>query len=401
MFHFFLFILLFVLGHEQVSANSRYSDPDGCLSCHAYKGLDYIDEFGVMRSATIDSSHYASSLHGGVPCKDCHREVVDYPHEVENTEADCSDSCHIEEPSEGVKYSHDIIHEEMDKSVHAGGWFKGLTGGNRLEEIEDRLAEINGLKRKFGNDITEILKRRDQIAEELQQLASNDENMKALEEELRQKEKVLSKLAIRLAEKRESAAKSFTASVEKELKELSMGNVQFGVRFDYPSDPDGFILFRKEKMKASATGLGTLEFMFSPNPGEELRPLVKIASGGEVSRVMLALKSILNDQDTIPVMIFDEVDTGIGGGVAEKVGLKLQKVASTKQVLCITHLPQIAGLASSHFRIEKQIKSKRTHSTIHQLEHEERVEELARMSSGETITDASLEHAREMLRPAR
>ncbi|MBT7180309.1 MAG: DNA repair protein RecN [Nitrospina sp.] len=270
---------------------------------------------------------------------------------------------------------------------------------NRLEEIEDRLAEINGLKRKFGNDITEILKRRDQIAEELQQLASNDENMKALEEELRQKEKVLSKLAIRLAEKRESAAKSFTASVEKELKELSMGNVQFGVRFDYPSDPDGFILFRKEKMKASATGLGTLEFMFSPNPGEELRPLVKIASGGEVSRVMLALKSILNDQDTIPVMIFDEVDTGIGGGVAEKVGLKLQKVASTKQVLCITHLPQIAGLASSHFRIEKQIKSKRTHSTIHQLEHEERVEELARMSSGETITDASLEHAREMLKP--
>ncbi|MBT5763541.1 MAG: DNA repair protein RecN, partial [Nitrospina sp.] len=255
------------------------------------------------------------------------------------------------------------------------------------------------LKRKFGNDITEILKRRDQIAEELQQLASNDENMKALEEELRQKEKVLSKLAIRLAEKRESAAKNFTASVEKELKELSMGNVQFGVRFDYPSDPDGFILFRKEKMKASATGLGTLEFMFSPNPGEELRPLVKIASGGEVSRVMLALKSILNDQDTIPVMIFDEVDTGIGGGVAEKVGLKLQKVASTKQVLCITHLPQIAGLASSHFRIEKQIKSKRTHSTIHQLEHEERVEELARMSSGETITDASLEHAREMLKP--
>jgi len=272
---------------------------------------------------------------------------------------------------------------------------------NRLEEIEDRLAEINGLKRKFGNDITEILKRRDQIAEELQQLASNDENMKALEEELRQKEKVLSKLAIRLAEKRESAAKNFTASVEKELKELSMGNVQFGVRFDYPSDPDGFILFRKEKMKATTTGLGTLEFMFSPNPGEELRPLVKIASGGEVSRVMLALKSILNDQDTIPVMIFDEVDTGIGGGVAEKVGLKLQKVASAKQVLCITHLPQIAGLASSHFRIEKQIKSKRTHSTIHQLEHEERVEELARMSSGETITDASLEHAREMLRPAR
>ncbi|MBT3185396.1 MAG: DNA repair protein RecN, partial [Nitrospina sp.] len=291
--------------------------------------------------------------------------------------------------AETVERSRSAYYELEEVVESLRGYNRSLEfNPNRLEEIEDRLAEINGLKRKFGNDITEILKRRDQIAEELQQLASNDENMKALEEELRQKEKVLSKLAIRLAEKRESAAKSFTASVEKELKELSMGNVQFGVRFDYPSDPDGFILFRKEKMKASATGLGTLEFMFSPNPGEELRPLVKIASGGEVSRVMLALKSILNDQDTIPVMIFDEVDTGIGGGVAEKVGLKLQKVASTKQVLCITHLPQIAGLASSHFRIEKQIKSKRTHSTIHQLEHEERVEELARMSSGETITDA-------------
>jgi len=271
---------------------------------------------------------------------------------------------------------------------------------NRLEEIEDRLAEINGLKRKYGNDILEILKRRDQIAEELQQLASNEENMKVLEEALRQKEEVLSKLAIRLAEKRESAAKNFTGCVEKELKELSMGNVRFRVRFDYPSDPDGFILFRKEKMKATATGLGTLEFLFSPNPGEELRPLVKIASGGELSRVMLALKSILNDQDTIPVMIFDEVDTGIGGRVAEKVGIKLQKVARTKQVFCITHLPQIAGLASSHYRIEKEIKGKRTRSSIRLLEYEERVEELARMSSGETITDASLEHAREMLQPA-
>ncbi len=271
---------------------------------------------------------------------------------------------------------------------------------SRLEEIEDRLAEINGLKRKYGADIAEILTRRDQIAEELDQLASNDENMKELEEKLKQQEKVIAKLAIQLAEKRETTAKKITKSIEKELKELSMVNVRFGVRFDYPPSPDGFILFRKEKMKATPTGLGTLEFLFSPNPGEEMRPLVKIASGGEVSRVMLALKSILSDQDTIPVMIFDEVDTGIGGGVAEKVGIKLKKVAKNKQVFCITHSPQIAGLASSHFRIEKQIKEKRTRSSIRQLEHEERVEELARMSSGETITEASLEHAREMLQPA-
>ena len=135
MFRYVLLALLLFSGFN-VIANPRYSDPDGCLSCHAYEGLGYIDEKGVMRSSTIDQSHYASSLHGSIPCKDCHREVVDYPHKVENTEVDCSESCHIEEPSEGVKYTHKPIHEEMDESVHAGGWYKGLTGGNRLEEID-------------------------------------------------------------------------------------------------------------------------------------------------------------------------------------------------------------------------------------------------------------------------
>ena len=270
----------------------------------------------------------------------------------------------------------------------------------RLEEIEDRIAEINELKRKYGNDIVKILIRREEIAEELEQLASNEENMESLENDLKKKELMLSKLGKQLAEKREAAAKNLSRSVEKELKELSMSNVQLSVRFDYPADPEGFIIFRKQKTNATSNGLGTLEFLFSPNQGEEMRPLAKIASGGELSRVMLALKSILNDQDTVPVMIFDEVDTGIGGSVAQKVGIKLQKVATTKQVFCITHLPQIAGMAFSHFRVEKEVKGKRTRSTIRQLKHKERVEELARMSSGDKITDASLKYAREMLRPA-
>jgi DNA repair protein RecN (Recombination protein N) len=270
----------------------------------------------------------------------------------------------------------------------------------RLEEIEDRIAEINELKRKYGNDIVKILIRREEIAEELEQLASNEENMESLENDLKKKELMLSKLGKQLAEKREAAAKNLSRSVEKELKELSMSNVQLSVRFDYPADPEGFIIFRKQKTNATSNGLGTLEFLFSPNQGEEMRPLAKIASGGELSRVMLALKSILNDQNTVPVMIFDEVDTGIGGSVAEKVGIKLQKVATTKQVFCITHLPQIAGMAFSHFRVEKEVKGKRTRSTIRQLKQKERVEELARMSSGEKITDASLKYAREMLRPA-
>ena len=132
----YLLLALSLFSGFSAIANPRYSDPDGCLSCHAYEGLNYIDEKGVMRSATISRSHYASSLHGSIPCKDCHREVIDYPHKVENTEVDCSESCHIEESSEGIKYTHNPIHEEMDTSVHAGGWYKGLTGGNRLEEIE-------------------------------------------------------------------------------------------------------------------------------------------------------------------------------------------------------------------------------------------------------------------------
>jgi len=267
----------------------------------------------------------------------------------------------------------------------------------KLEGIEDRLAEINGLKRKYGSDVSEILAKRDQFAAELEQLAGNEENMKKLSEEIIKREKVIANLAIELADKREAGAKSLKQGVEKELKELNMNGVRFGVDFNYPTDSEGFVEYNKIKMKPTLIGLGTLEFLFSPNAGENLRPLAKIASGGELSRIMLALKSILNKQDTVPVMIFDEVDTGIGGRVAEKVGEKLKKVSKNKQVFCITHLPQIAGMASTHYRVEKKVEEKRTRSGIRKLELEERVEELARMSSGEKITKASLQHARELI----
>ncbi|MCK5829487.1 MAG: hypothetical protein KAH20_04220 [Methylococcales bacterium] len=125
---------LFLL--TSLQAAPRYSDPDGCMSCHALEGLSFIDKKGVTRSISIDRSHYYSSLHGSVPCKDCHRKIVDYPHKVENGYADCTESCHVEEPSEGKPYTHKPIHKEMEKSVHGDGWFKDLAGGNRLEEIE-------------------------------------------------------------------------------------------------------------------------------------------------------------------------------------------------------------------------------------------------------------------------
>ena len=269
----------------------------------------------------------------------------------------------------------------------------------RLEEIEDRLAEINGLKRKYGMDIAAILAEQKKISEELDALGSNQEKMDSLQTEIKLRGKTLEKLATALVEKREKAANKFKIAVEKELQDLDMAEVQFGVRFDYPADPEGFVPFRGKTVKLHPGGIGTVEFLFSPNPGEELRPLTKIASGGELSRVMLALKSILHEQDPVPVMVFDEVDAGIGGKVAEKVGLKLGKVAVGKQVFCITHLPQIAGMASAHYRVQKTVKESRTHSTIERLSFDDRVEELARMSGGEKITPATLKFAKEMIKP--
>ncbi|MGP0628828.1 DNA repair protein RecN [Nitrospina sp. 32_T5] len=268
---------------------------------------------------------------------------------------------------------------------------------SRLEEIEDRLAEINGLKRKYGNDIAVILEHRQKIGEELESLSLGEEAVDGLKQEIAEHQKQVAKLAVDLAKKREQAADTLQKAVEKELKDLSMKHVRLGVRFDYEPDPEGFTTYNKKAVKAHADGIGSVEFLFSPNLGEALKPLARIASGGELSRVMLALKSILNEQDDIPILVFDEVDAGIGGKVAEKVGVKLKKIAATKQVFCITHLPQIAGMATAHFRVHKTVAGKRTRSTITELSYDERVEEIARMSGGETITDATLQYAREMI----
>ncbi|MCF8721961.1 DNA repair protein RecN [Nitrospina gracilis] len=270
----------------------------------------------------------------------------------------------------------------------------------RLEEIEDRLAEINGLKRKYGNDIAVILEYRQKIGDELESLSLGEEAVDGLKKEIAEHQKEVAKLAVDLAKKREQAADTLQKAVEKELKDLSMKHVRFGVRFDYEADADGFTTYNKKTVKAHGEGIGSVEFLFSPNLGEALKPLARIASGGELSRVMLALKSILNEQDDIPILVFDEVDAGIGGKVAEKVGVKLKKIAATKQVFCITHLPQIAGMATAHYRVHKSVTGKRTRSTITELSYDERVEEIARMSGGETITDATLQYAREMIQPA-
>ena len=268
---------------------------------------------------------------------------------------------------------------------------------DRLSEIDDRLAEITALKRKYGTNIEDVLTYRKKIDEDLEILSKSQERMDGLSAEIEKLKKDLENIATGLASEREKAADRFESLIEKELKELKMEKVRFKVNFSYEEDDTSFIKYKGKSVKLFPEGIGKIEFFFSPNIGEDLKPLSKIASGGELSRVMLSIKNILTNKDSIPVLIFDEVDAGIGGGVAEIVGEKLKKVSKGRQVFCITHLPQIASRADTHFQIAKKTSNNRTITSIKELKGEERVEEIARMAGGKVITDTARKHAEEMI----
>ena len=268
---------------------------------------------------------------------------------------------------------------------------------NRLSEIDDRLAEIAALKRKYGTGIEDILNYRKKIDEELSILSNSQERMDGLSAEIERLKKDLENIATGLASEREKAADRFESMIEKELKELKMEKVRFKIDFYYEEDDAGFIKYKGKAVRLFPEGIGKIEFFFSPNIGEDLKPLSTIASGGELSRVMLSIKNILTNKDSIPVLIFDEVDAGIGGGVAEVVGEKLKKVSKNRQVFCITHLPQIASRADAHFQITKKAFSGRTITVVKELLGEDRVEEIARMAGGKVITDTVRRHAEEMI----
>ncbi|HBA26769.1 MAG TPA: DNA repair protein RecN, partial [Nitrospinae bacterium] len=223
------------------------------------------------------------------------------------------------------------------------------------------------------------------------------ERMDGLSAEIEKLKKEMEDVSMELAKEREKAADRFESMIEKELKELKMEKVRFKVNFSYEEDDTSFIKYKGKSVKLFPEGIGKIEFFFSPNIGEDLKPLSKIASGGELSRVMLSIKNILTNKDSIPVLIFDEVDAGIGGGVAEIVGEKLKKVSKGRQVFCITHLPQIASRADTHFQIAKKTSNNRTITSIKELKGEERVEEIARMAGGKVITDTARKHAEEMI----
>ncbi len=253
-----------------------------------------------------------------------------------------------------------------------------------LKEIEDRLETINDLKRKYGNNISEILTYIEEIKSELEWLENSQSKAALIEAEIKDLNEELEKKALELSGKRQEISKTLAADIASELKDLAMEKVNFEVSI--------------EESKLSSTGKDKVEFLISPNPGEPLKPLIKIASGGELARIMLALKSVLAKVDEISTLIFDEIDTGISGKAAQKVGEKMEKLAKEKQVLCVTHLPQIASRADTHFCIYKEEKENRTFTSIAKLTEEKRVYEVARMFDGANPSEISLSHAKKMIK---
>jgi DNA repair protein RecN (Recombination protein N) len=259
----------------------------------------------------------------------------------------------------------------------------------RLAAAEDRLHQVEQLQRKYGESVEAVLAFRERTSAELARFEGAEERESEIVAERERRVEVLAKDAKRLSRGRAKAARSLAQQVEGELGDLAMPEGRFAVELTAVDPPEG--------MPCGAGGAESPGFVFSANAGEPLRPLRAVASGGELSRIFLALKQALREADAGMVLVFDEVDAGIGGRVADRVGRMLAELAAQHQVLCITHLPQIAAFAQNHFRVEKREVEGRTQTRITRVEGSDRVEEIARMAAGESVGEATLAHARELL----
>lgn len=261
----------------------------------------------------------------------------------------------------------------------------------RLMEIEQRLDRLHRLIKKYGGSLDALLALQESLRAQLAQLDTAETHLQDLTRAVEQGARRLGEVAERLSKKRADAAKKLTIQVMKELGALRMERTRFGVEISPLSGDAPY----------AQTGQDTIEFLFSGNPGEPLKPLAKVASGGELSRVMLALKTILAESDRVPVLIFDEVDAGVGGAVAEVMGARLRDLSRHHQVLCVTHLPQVGSQAHAHYLVEKQVRQKRTVTQVRLLTSDEREEEVARMLAGVTVTKNARAAAAEMIESAK
>jgi DNA repair protein RecN (Recombination protein N) len=268
---------------------------------------------------------------------------------------------------------------------------KHTASPEKLNTIEERLSTVEKLKRKYGATIQEILSFLDSAKKDQKELESNHEKLQDLTVQINTCFNAYKKEADKLTQLRQGHAQQLEEKIKNEISFLGMKKAEFQIDFrSFPYDEDNL-----DKIKDK--GNEEIDFLISPNPGEELRPLRKIASGGELSRIMLALKSIGKDSDKNKTLIFDEIDAGIGGKTAEFVAQKLKALSKYNQVICITHLPQIASFAAHHYKIEKTVSNNRTFTTTNKLNFEGRVEEISRLLAGSHITPTTLQNAREML----
>ncbi|MBI4241861.1 MAG: DNA repair protein RecN [Candidatus Rokubacteria bacterium] len=271
----------------------------------------------------------------------------------------------------------------------------------RLEEIDARLDTLTKLKRKYGESEEAILAHGDRVRAELERLERREELLAAAEARLTQLAGAAGRDALALSDLRREAAARLERLVQRELRGLGMEKARFTIALRAePAPPDG-LGAGPERWRIMPRGVDQVEFQLSTNPGEELKPLSRVVSGGELSRTMLALKVILAEADRVPAMIFDEVDAGIGGRVADRVGQKLAETARHRQVLCVTHLSQIAAYAHHHLKVEKLVRGGKTRTRVEVLDDAGRVEELARMLGGDQVTEAARRHARELYGAAR
>jgi len=260
----------------------------------------------------------------------------------------------------------------------------------RLEQVEERLQNIRRLKHKYGPTIEEVHDFKGRLSHLMTDLEAKREALKEIHEKIRKDEREIVEKAALLSRNRKQAARKFEEALRSELALLDMAGTRFEVRFYDDGGQGGIEAVRED-------GMDRVEFMMSPNVGEDLKPLSRIASGGELSRIMLALKTILARTSSVETIVFDEVDSGIGGGTAAVVGEKLHSLAGFHQILCITHLPQIASKGSTHFAVRKKVVEGRTGTVIAELDREERVEEIARLLGGKTVSQRAIAHAKEML----
>ena len=257
--------------------------------------------------------------------------------------------------------------------------------GERLNEIEERLELIHQLKRKYGDTIEDILHYHIRIVKELREMENAEQNSEKQERQLSEALEKVKELAIKLSKQRKKSAKKLEKMIHEQLSALYMDKAVFAVKF-------------LNNSKLYSKGIDKVEFYIQTNPGEEMGPLAKIASGGELSRIMLALKTIFSQKMGVTSIIFDEVDTGVSGRVAQAIAEKISQISNNSQVLCITHLPQVAAIADNHYYISKSVNDGRTETSLEELDEKQKIREIARMLSGSEITELTLKHAEELIK---